>query len=63
MAKPHWLTEKECKELGDAEEKCGPLLRYSDQWYYSDETWSELCGPFTTKEEANEGCKEYARQL
>jgi hypothetical protein len=60
---PRWLSEEECKELGDVEEKHGPLYRYDDQWYYNDETWSELCGPFTTREEADKACEEYARQL
>ena len=32
-------------------------------WYHWSETWTEVYGPYESKEIASEKCKEYARQL
>lgn len=32
-------------------------------WYFWDETWVNYYGPYSSEEEANKKCQEYAEQL
>jgi hypothetical protein len=38
-------------------------IRSGGKWYFFNELWSDIYGPFDTEEEANQGCKEYADSL
>lgn len=62
MTELHWLTEEECEKLGSEYEKHGHSFKFGDKWYFSDEA-ERLVGTFDTKEEADQACEEYARQL
>jgi hypothetical protein len=64
---PHWLNEDEMKKLGkeqsgwEGPSKC--LVKYNKLWYFYDETWSNLFGPFKEKDSATEAVMLYSKSL
>lgn len=67
---PRWLTEDEMRKLGEAifmaEEIVlmdNPVLEYKSGWYFWDETWSRVCGPYDDYDLASRACFEYAQSL
>jgi len=70
MQQPHWLTEKEERELrrtqrvqSDQEFVKDPTVQFGDLWYFYDETWSSLFGPFSNRKECREAMVKYAKSL
>ena len=63
---PHRLSEEEAGELGGGEKQENhqdPVVQRIGKWYFHNEVWSELYGPFETREEANETLDKYAKHL
>lgn len=40
-----------------------PVHRYGSVWYFWNETWSDVIGPYDTEEEANTAFNDYCAQL
>jgi len=64
---PHWLTGEEQDALGEntyvSENNSDPLACYNGKWYFCDETWANMYGPFETKDECAAEVIKYARCL
>jgi hypothetical protein len=63
MAEQRWLSDGDFTELGGEQENDGPLSKYAGKWYFYDETYSEMYGPFDEKEDARKACESYAKTL
>ena len=64
LIQPHWLTEDEMSELGERPSIVeGAEVCYAGRWYHTDETWCDLCGPFTSAAQAHTACANYAQTL
>lgn len=63
---PHWITEEEEKHLGsekwEPRYNGDPVVRFGSLWYFFDETWTELFGPFENIEDADESVKKYTME-
>jgi hypothetical protein len=64
----NWLNEEEAckltenssykpKYLGD------PLACFEGKWYFYNETWSDLCGPYLSEIECIQACIEYSKTI
>lgn len=40
-----------------------PVVECNGKFYFHDETWSDVCGPYDTREAACGACSEYAKSL
>jgi hypothetical protein len=62
---PHWLTDLEMKSLEPAQSnpQHTPVLKCGGLYYFSDEVWSYLFGPFQKESEAVESLNKYAESL
>jgi len=67
---PHWLTKEEVADLmieskGFLTFHCGPdaTTKMNNKWYFYNETYSELCGPYQTREDAQKAQEEYEDTL
>lgn len=64
---PHWLTAEEQRWVitkpGFSKDGNPVICGDDNMWYFFDETWTEVYGPYQTQEEANEGCSRYASTL
>jgi hypothetical protein len=59
MIAQHVIKEaaKDAKQLGD------PMREVEGKFYWWNETWTELHGPYDTKEQAKAALAEYAKTL
>jgi len=57
--KPHWLTQEECKALYFIKRDNALYIDTFGNWYHSDECWTDLYGPFETKEDACRALRDY----
>lgn len=53
---------QQCYKM-DKDDPANPMREVEGKYYWWDETWTVLHGPFETREEANAALSEYARQL
>lgn len=65
---PNWAshTRTECSgslSLTDAGWP-DPVHQHKDgSWFWFEETWSDEYGPFTSRDDAEESCKRYVREV
>ncbi len=68
--KQYWASElskyRECdgmKRLPSG--NLDPVHQHSadETWWWYDETWADELGPFLTREEAQQSCERYAREV
>lgn len=58
------LTEEQVAELKPISDVRGdPLRRRGDEFWFFDETWSDLYGPYASFHEADAALSEYAKTL
>ncbi|MHA2064536.1 MAG: hypothetical protein ACXABY_09175 [Candidatus Thorarchaeota archaeon] len=55
---PRWMNTSDADTLKD-----GRSMVFSDDWYFVDECWCDLRGPYDTREQAVEACKAYAKTI
>lgn len=60
---PHWLTEEECKQFKCILDHDGPIFCFDYMWYFYDEVWADLHGPYITKEQAKAACLKYLKTI
>jgi len=68
LKSPHWLEEGEEKELGravsDPRHKGDPVRKFSNgYWYFYDEVWAALHGPYVSQSDCDTACTNYAQTL
>ena len=67
LPKPHWLTKEECAALGELKSKPehegDPTACFDNLWYFFDESWNRIKGPFKTRKSCRSACKRYAKTL
>jgi len=63
---PHWLSDEEMMTLGEPQSnrqyKSDPTIQYCGLWFFFDEIWTSLHGPYNTRDEARAGATKYARE-
>ena len=58
--KPEWLTDQEVRDL-EIQQDDGPIfIDKNGLYYFCDEVWVNLFGPYITRNEATFACREYA---
>lgn len=61
---PHWLTEEEMSLLQDDQKVFSDsTTQLNGKWYFYNETYSQLCGPYQTREDAVKDQEEYEDTL
>lgn len=60
---PHWLSVGEYKYIGEeiSSKEGDPIIQCQTGWYYNDEVWCNLCGPFLSREEAQASLDDYTK--
>lgn len=57
---PHWLTEQEMRKLPeDSKLYCDATTFLKGKWYFYNETYSQLNGPYQTRKAAQEAQEKY----
>jgi hypothetical protein len=63
----HWLSAIEVLLLGEAigfdPKGPNPVVRYESGWYFWDEDWAMIKGPYESMEKADKACDEYVGML
>lgn len=62
MLEKKWRNEESGKRVG-VYRRLDTVLHTTEGFFFYDETWSRLYGPFKTRNEAKIACAEYARTL
>lgn len=61
---PHWLSEEEMSLLPDDQKVLSDsTTQLNGKWYFYNETYSQLCGPYQTREDAQKAQEEYEDTL
>lgn len=66
MNKPHWLTVEEMRSLPPEDfsaypnhQPQDPLIKHGDHWYFWNELYLDLHGPYSTQDEAHAALEDY----
>jgi hypothetical protein len=60
----HWLTEAEVDKLGkpDFYVPPDPITHYESGWYWWDETWTGIKGPWIDRHDALDDLERYCKE-
>lgn len=57
------VLERPWTELNAKAEEANPVMQYESGWYFWDETWGNVFGPFETEEDATRASMQYVKGL
>lgn len=61
---PHWLSDEEMSKLpGDQKILSDATTKLNGKWYFYNETYSQLKGPYQTREDAQKAQEKYENTL
>ncbi len=59
----HWLSDEERNALRVLQNRPGLFHDMNGDWYHTDESGTEVYGPFRTWDRANQSMEDYGRSL